>query len=151
MFFVHMWCLTWQWSDLPVGNTWVVGGNMWATMPSLVNGHSLRYIFSYWYLYFWKFSIIKYSHFDWTRVKGGYNHEYFLNYQFITNLYYNNPHQYMSLTKILKHAVEHNTWNITHFTTPTTSSSRMTLLWECIGAWMNLSLSWFTLHINLNT
>lgn len=28
--------------------------------------------------------------------------------------FFNNPHQYMVLTEILKHAVEHNTWNITH-------------------------------------
>ena len=59
------------------GNTWVVSRNMWAMMPNLVNGHGLRYIFLNWHLHFWKFSIMKYSYFDSTRVKGAYYHEYF--------------------------------------------------------------------------
>ena len=36
------------------------------------------------------------------------------NYQSIVDFYHNKPHQYKSLTSILKLAVEHNTWNITH-------------------------------------
>lgn len=32
--------------------------------------------------------------------------------QSIVGLYYSKPHQYMSLIEILKHAVEHNIWNI---------------------------------------
>ena len=52
----------------------------------------------------------------------------FKNYHSIVDSYYNIPHQYMSLIDTFKHAVEHNTWNITHSTIPTSLSSRMTLL-----------------------
>lgn len=38
----------------------------------------------------------------------------FENYRCILNFYYTNLHRYMSLIDILKHAVEHNTWNNTH-------------------------------------
>ena len=38
----------------------------------------------------------------------------FKNYQSIVGFYHNNPHQYMVLIEIIKHVVEHNTWNITH-------------------------------------
>lgn len=38
----------------------------------------------------------------------------FKTYQSIAYFYYSNPHHYMSLTELLKHMVEHNTWNTIH-------------------------------------
>ena len=38
----------------------------------------------------------------------------FKNYQYIAYFNHNNPHQYISLNEILKHATKHNNWNITH-------------------------------------
>ena len=52
----------------------------------------------------------------------------FSNYQLIVDFYYNNPHQYMSLTVIYKHAVEHNTEYYSHFTTRASLRSCMTPL-----------------------
>ena len=57
---------------------------------------------------------MKYLHFDRTRMEGAFTINNFMNYQYIVYFYYSNPHQYMSLTEILKYAVEHNTWNISH-------------------------------------
>lgn len=37
----------------------------------------------------------------------------FKNQQPIVDFHYNNPHQYMSFIKTFKHAIEHNTRNIT--------------------------------------
>ena len=51
----------------------------------------------------------------------------FKNYQYIAYFYHSNPHQYMSLTEILNHAIEHNTLNIAYtLITIASSSSCMT-------------------------
>ena len=96
-------------------NTWAVSNNMWAMMPNLVNGHGFRVHILKLVLSFFIYFILKYLHFDWTKVKGAYYHGILRKTnQSIVHFYYNNPHQYMSLILILKHAFEHNTWNINH-------------------------------------
>ena len=110
------------------GNTWVVSRNTWAMMPNLVNGHGLRYIFLNWHLHFWKFQLWNTHILIEQEWREPITMSTFKNYQCITNFNYKNPYKYMSLTRILKHVIEHNTWNITHFTTFANSSSHVTLL-----------------------
>ena len=43
-----------------------------------------------------------------------YYHGHLGDVRFIAEIYYKNPNQYTSFTNILKHAAQHNTWNITH-------------------------------------